>query len=62
MALMVTFKRRIEENKGKQEELAFFNQSLQYLSTTTGQYVDLKPWTISPFDVELEEAIGMGGL
>ena len=62
MALMATFKRRIEENKGKQEELAFFNQSLRYLSTATGQQVNLKPWTITPFDVELGEIIGRGGL
>jgi hypothetical protein len=62
MAMMVTFKRRIDENKGGQEELAFFKRGLRYLLTTSGQPVELKPWTISRYDVEFGEVLGAGGL
>jgi len=62
MAMMATFKKRIDEKKGDQEELIFFSQSFRYLLTASGQQVDIKPWTISPFDVEFAEVIGVGGL
>ena len=62
MAMMVTFKRRIDEKNGGKEELSFYRQSFRYLLTASGQQVDIKPWTISPFDVEFGEIIGAGGL
>ncbi|KAF8811047.1 kinase-like protein [Phlegmacium glaucopus] len=61
MAMMATFRRRIDEKKGEEEELNFFSQSFRYLSTASGRQVDIKPWTISPFDVEFGEVIGVGG-
>lgn len=50
---MAAFKRRIDEKRGEQEELNFFEQGFQYLlATTSGQQLDyFKPWTISRFDV-----------
>lgn len=62
MAMMATIKRRMDEKKGGREELTFYSQSFRYLLTASGQQVDIKPWTISPFDVEFGEIIGGGGL
>ena len=59
---MAAFKRRIDEEKGKQEELTFFRQSFRYLLATSDEQVDIKSWTISWFDVEFEEIVGVGGL
>lgn len=60
--MMATFKRRINEKQGDQEELMFFKQSLRYLSTASGRQVDIKPWTISRFDIDFGETIATGGL
>ena len=62
MAMMATFKRRIDEKKGEKEELSFYMQSFRYLLTASGHQVDIKPWTISSFDVEFGDVIGGGGL
>ena len=61
---MTTFKRRIDDKKADKEELAFFSQSFRYLMTASGQQVDIdiKPWTISSFEVEFKDVIGAGGL
>ena len=61
--MMAAFKRRIDEKRGEQEELTFFEQGFQYLLATSGQHVDyFKPWTISRFDVKFGEIIGVGAL
>lgn len=62
MAIIATFKRRLDENKGEQEELMFFKQGLRYLLAASGQQVDINPWTVSWFDVDFREIIGAGGL
>ena len=62
--MMTTFKKRIDDNKADQEVLAFFLQSFRYLMTASGRQVDIdiKPWTISSFEVEFRDVIGAGGL
>ncbi|KAF8956482.1 kinase-like domain-containing protein [Flammula alnicola] len=62
MAMMATLRRRLEERRGDQEELRFMIHSLRYLMTMSGQQVDIKPWTITSFDVEFGPLIGAGGL
>ncbi|CAA7270611.1 unnamed protein product [Cyclocybe aegerita] len=60
-ALMVSLHRRIEEKQGEKEDLQFFTHSLRCLTRVSGQQVDIKPWTISPYDVEFGPLIGSGG-
>ena len=62
MAMIATLQRCVNERRGDQEELRFLTHSLQYLKTASGQHVDLKPWTITSFDVEFGSLIGVGGL
>jgi hypothetical protein len=43
-------------------EHKFYAHTLQYLTTTSGQKVEMEGWMISRFDVEYGPQIGMGGL
>jgi hypothetical protein len=62
MAMIVTLQRRVDDRRGDQEELRFLAHCLKFLKTASGQHVDIKPWTITSFDVEFGPLIGVGGL
>lgn len=61
-AMMATLQRRVAERKGDQEEIRFLKHSLRYLSSVSGQEVEVHPWTITTYDVEFGPLIGVGGL
>ncbi|KAF8170487.1 kinase-like domain-containing protein [Mycena galopus ATCC 62051] len=67
-AMMVSIERRIEHMEGSQESRSssrpdqkFYSHTLRYLSSTTGQQVELENWMISPFDVDYGPQISSGG-
>lgn len=62
MAMMASLQRHIDEHIGGDRERQFFSHSLRYLSTNSGQQVELKPWMVTSFDVEFGPLIGSGGL
>jgi len=47
MATMASLHRRITQQLGGDHERAFFTHSLQFLTTVSGQQVDLQSWTIT---------------
>ncbi|KAJ7709305.1 kinase-like domain-containing protein [Mycena metata] len=67
-AMMVSIRRginRLEDTQDSQgggfREQQFYSHTLQYLTSTSGQSVELEDWIISPFDVDRGEEIGAGG-
>ncbi|PPR08181.1 hypothetical protein CVT24_001531 [Panaeolus cyanescens] len=63
LALMTTLQRRLTQKSSNADpkELEFYSHSLRYLETKSGERVDIQPWTISPFDVEIGTQMGSGG-
>ncbi|KAF9530207.1 kinase-like domain-containing protein [Crepidotus variabilis] len=60
-AVMATLQKMIEKENDNPREVEFFKKSLTYLRTTSGQVVDMQPWTVTSVEVEFGELIGIGG-
>ncbi|KAF7358835.1 Kinase-like protein [Mycena sanguinolenta] len=62
LAMMVSLERRLEQCGNERDpEHKFYAHTLQYLTTTSRQKVEMEDWMISGFDVEYGPQIGMGG-
>ncbi|KAF7358833.1 Kinase-like protein [Mycena sanguinolenta] len=62
LAMMVSLERRLEQCGNERDpEHKFYAHTLQYLTTTSGQKVEMEDWMISRFDVEYGPQIGIGG-
>lgn len=59
-AMIATLQRRVTERKGDQEEIRFLKHSLRYLSSVSAQEVEVHPWTITTYDVEVGPLIECG--
>lgn len=62
MAMIVSLQRRLETRSDGDRELRFFTHVLRYLTTSTGQMVELQSWMITSYEVEFGRMIGSGGL
>ena len=62
MAIIVSLKRRLDTRSDGDRELQFFSHVLRYLTTSTGQQVELQRWMITSYEVEFGRMIGAGGL
>jgi hypothetical protein len=62
MATMASLHRHITQQLGGDHERVFFTHSLQFLTTISGQQVDLQSWTITSHEVKFVRLIGRGGL
>lgn len=62
LAMMTSLHRRLAQQLRVDREHEFFTHSLQLLTTVSGQQVELKTWTITPYEVEYKRKIGYGGL
>ena len=60
--MMASLHRRLAQQLRVDREHEFFTHSLQLLTTVSGQQVELKTWTITPYEVEYKRKIGYGGL
>ena len=61
-ATMASLHRRVTQRLGGERERAFFTNSLQFLTTISGQQVDLQCWTVTSYEVKFVRLIGRGGL
>jgi hypothetical protein len=62
MAMMVSLQRRLDIQSDGERERRFFSHSLQYLSTSSGRYVEIENWMVTAYEVEFGEEIGSGSL
>ena len=62
MAMIVSLQRRLDNQLLNNQESQFFQRSLQYLCTISGNQVILEDWMVSAFDVDFGPKIGEGGL
>ncbi|TFK74230.1 kinase-like protein [Pluteus cervinus] len=63
MAMMVSLQKSINKpaSSSNSREKQFYSHSLNYLSTMSGERVQLANWMITSFEVEFREKIGSGG-
>jgi hypothetical protein len=59
---MVTLQRRLDYGSDSDQEQQFFARTLQYLTTFSGNQVEMKDWMITSYEVEFGRQIGSGGL
>jgi hypothetical protein len=62
MAMMASLQRRLKAGTDAEQERRFFAHTLLYLTTSSGQQVELEDWTITSYDVEFGPQVGSGGL
>jgi hypothetical protein len=62
MGMMVCIQRRLHTGHIDQAEEKFYSHTLQYLTSMSGQQVELADWMISSFEVDFGPEIGVGGL
>ncbi|KAJ7705640.1 hypothetical protein B0H16DRAFT_1439476 [Mycena metata] len=61
LAMMAALQRRINVAPTTDQEQNFYSHTLQYLTSISGQQVQLKDWMIAFYDVEFGPEIGVGG-
>ena len=62
ISMMAVFQRRIDQKIGTQSEQMFFATCLRCLRLSTKEKVELDPWTVTSFEIEMGKKIGEGGL
>jgi hypothetical protein len=62
MPAMVTLQRRLDHGSDGDRERQFFSRTLEYLTTISGNQVDIKDWTVTSYEVDFGPQIGSGGL
>jgi hypothetical protein len=62
LAMMASLQRRLNATPTNNQEQTFYSHTLQYLSSMSGQQVQLEDWMIASFDVDYGPEVGVGGL
>jgi hypothetical protein len=60
--MMLSLRRKLEQQSLGTRERQFFSHSIRYLSTMSGRQVRAENWMITSFEVEFGPEIGSGGL
>ncbi|TFK68136.1 kinase-like protein [Pluteus cervinus] len=61
MAMMVSLQKSINKSDSSDRQKQFYSHSLKYLSSASGEHVQLAVWMITSFEIEFGEKIGSGG-
>jgi hypothetical protein len=62
LAMMAALQRRLNVAPGNDQEQNFYSHTLQYLTSMSGQQVQLEDWMVASYDVDYGPEIGVGGL
>ncbi|KAJ7191761.1 kinase-like domain-containing protein, partial [Mycena pura] len=61
LAMMASLQQRLNATPNNNQEQTFYSHTLQYLTSMSGQQVQLEDWMIAPFDVDYGREVGVGG-
>jgi hypothetical protein len=62
IAMMISLQRRLDTGSDEGRERQFYTHTLQCLTTTSGQHVEMEEWMVASLEVEFGHKIGSGGL
>jgi hypothetical protein len=62
MPAMVTLQHHLDRSSDGDPDHQFFSRILQYLTTISGNQVEMRDWMITSYEVEFGRQIGSGGL
>jgi hypothetical protein len=62
LAMMASLQRRLNVAPNNNQEQSFYSHALQYLTSMSGQQVQLEDWMIASFDVDYGPEVGVGRL
>ncbi|KAJ7761711.1 kinase-like domain-containing protein [Mycena metata] len=61
VAMMVSIQKQLNHHNVDRAEQTFYTHTLEYLTSTSGQNVEVEDWMISSFEVDYGPEIGKGG-
>jgi len=62
VAILTSLQRKVNQLAVGDKERKFLQSSLTYLSASSGKHPRLESWTITSYEVEFGQQIGLGGL